>query len=1169
MIYFFHDYELDTNSYELRHSGHPVRIEPKVFDVLMYLVQHQGEIATKEDLYTHLWPDQFVSDSALTYCIAEARKAVGDTGRNQRTIKTVYRRGYSFLAPVHTEGMTRASSEPEPSAVSALPSPAPPLGERRQLTVMWCSMAVASESALQLDPEEQHEVILWAQNRFGEEIQRAEGYLAQRAGHGLLVYFGYPKAREDDARRAVRVGLAIVQASESKPMTEGIHARLHVRVGIHTGLVVVRDVDRGERWEPLALGDAPNIATQLTSFAEPNTVVISPNTAQLVDGYMVCEPKGAYLLDEHTQPLGVYQVSHEGEAQDRLDAVTHARLTSFIGREQELALLQQRWEQVQGGSGQVVLLSGEAGIGKSRVLHQLHDVLTTEALTWMACRCAQDAQQRAFYPLIEYLQRVMQLRREDNSATRLHKLECALAPYGFDLEETIPLLAPLCSVPLSAPYAPSRLPPQRQQQHILEMLLRWFLKEAEWRSSCLVIEDLHWSDPSTQAFLSLLIEHIPATRLMIILTFRPDFVAPPSWSGRSHLIYIALHRLTPVQIEHMLTQIVGGKALPEELQDHLIARTDGVPLFVEEMTRMVLELGLVKERDDHYELAGPYNVRDIPVSLHDSLMARLDCLGTAKSTAQLAATLGREFAFEDIRAVAPEDEATLRHHLTQLVEAELLYQRGLPPQTQYFFKHALIQDAAYQSLLRSTRRHYHGQIAQALEARSPEVRESQPERLAHHYAEAGLPTQAITYWHRASQHAMARAAHLEAIAHVQQGLELTTTLPDAPERWQMELMCQTTLGTALISSKGNTAPEVEEAFMQARRLCQQIGDSPHLFPVLRGLWMFYLTRGEGRIAIELGEHLLQLAEHQPEPVLLLEAHRALAITQLFQGNLLPSRIHFEHAARHYDAEQRHELALRFGEDPGVVSRAYAALNECLCGYPNRALMHVQEALAIAQEPIYPYSLAAVRIVAATVHHFRRELPEMQAHLEAGLALSREHDLPFLIALGLILQGWTMAAQGNCGAGLEQMCQGFEAYHAIRGELGLPHLLTLFADAHRRGGHLEEGLKVIDDALISLERTGERLWEPEIYRRRAALFLQRSVPDTAQAEHDLLTALDAARRMGTKTLELRTALDLSRLWQRQGQPLEARQLLKTISTAMTDGAGTVDLNTAQAWLIELQ
>lgn len=1169
MIYFFLDYELDTGRYELRHAGTPVRIEPKVFDVLLYLIEHQGEVVTKEDLYTHLWPDQFVSDSALTYCIASARKAVGDTGRQKETIKTVHRRGYSFAPPVQTKEEGLESVEEKPFS-----PPAPVVAERRQLTVLWCSMAVASESALQLDPEEQHEVILQAQTLFGEVIHRFEGYMAQRAGHGLLVYFGYPQAHEDDARRAVRVGLAIVQALAQlnqqlqEPHPQKISARLHVRVGIHTGLVVVREVDSGDNREQLALGDAPYIATQLAGYAEPNTVVISPNTWQLVDGYMVCEHRGAYLLDELSQSLSVYQVLHESEARDRLDAVDSARLTSFIGREQELELLRQRWEQVKIGNGQVVLLSGEAGIGKSRMLHRLRDVLTLEPHTWMACRCAQDAQQSAFYPVTEHLQRVIQLRPEDDSEARLHKLECTLQQYGFELDEAVPLLAPLCSVPLSESYKPLRLPPQRQKQCLLEALLRWFLQEAEWQSSCLVIEDLHWADPSTQELLSLLIEHIPATRLFIVLTFRPDFLTPQTWGGRSHLSHIALNRLTLGQVEHMLTQIAGGKPLPEELRDQLVARTDGVPLFVEEMTRMVLELGLVKECDERYELAGSLDVLDIPVTLHDSLMARLDRLGRAKFTAQLAATLGREFSFEDIRAVSPEDEATLQDGLSQLVEAELLYQRGLPPKTQYVFKHALIQDAAYQSLLRSTRRQYRGQIAQALEARSPELRESQPERLAHHYTEAGLPVQAITYWHRASQRAMARAAHQEATAHLHRALELAATLPETRERQQLELMCQTTLGTVMISSKGHAAPEVEEAFMRARQLCLQLGDSPQIFPVIRGLWMFYSTRGEGRTAIELGEHLLQLSDSQPEPALLLEGHRAIAISQLFLGELTSSWTHFEHAATHYDPEQRHQLALRFGEDTGAVSLIYTALNECLRGYPDRALTHAYETLEIAQEPVYPYSLSVVRLITALVNHYRHEQEEMQEHLEACLALAREHELPFMTALGLTFHGWFMAAQGECGAGIAQIHQGLQDYQAIRGQLGLPHILALLADAYRRDGQVEEGLKVMDEALEALDRTGEWMWEPEVYRLRADLLLERAVPDAIQAEHDLLAALEAAQRMGAKTLELRAALDLSRLWQRQGKLSEAHQLLSPVCAAFTEQTATVDLQTARALLAKL-
>ena len=582
--------------------------------------------------------------------------------------------------------------------------------------------------------------------------------------------------------------------------------RLAVRLGIHTGLVVVGEVGGGSRQEHLALGETPNVAARLQGITAPNTLVISAATFQLLGGFFACQPLGTPLLKGLAQPLTVYRVLYESMARSRLEAVGSTGLTPLVGREQEIGLLLERWAQVKDGFGQVVLLSGEAGIGKSRLVQVLKEQVAAEPQAWLTpCQCSPYYQHSALYPMIELLERVaLRFEREESPPQKLRKLEGFLVQYGLPLAEIVPLFAALLSLPLPADYAPLHLSPEQQKQQTLQALLTILLRIAAQQPVLLVMEDLHWVDPTTLEFLSLLFDQCPTARILALFTFRPDF--PPPWTGRAHLTQVTIHRLPRRQAVEVIRQVAYGKTLPPEVVEQIVAKTDGVPLFVEELTKMVLESSLLQEREDCYELTGPLPPLAIPATLHDSLMARLDRLATVKSLAQLGATLGREFSYELLRAVSPWDEETLQRGLHQLVEAEFLYQRGLPPQATYLFKHALIQDAAYQSLLKSTRQQYHQRIAQVLEVRFPEVSETQPELLAHHYTESGLLAQALPLWQQAGQRAIQHSANLEGIEHLTRGLTVLATLPETTDRLQHELDLHVTLGAAFIATRGYAAP---------------------------------------------------------------------------------------------------------------------------------------------------------------------------------------------------------------------------------------------------------------------------------------------------------------------------------------------------------------------------
>jgi class 3 adenylate cyclase len=763
---------------------------------------------------------------------------------------------------------------------SSSQAPRTPDAERRQLTVLFCDLVDSTVLASQLDPEEWREVVRAYQETCAKVIARFEGYIAQYLGDGLLVYFGYPQAHEDDAQRAVRAGLGMVEAMaqlNTRLEPEWV-VQLAVRLGIHTGLVVVGEVGGGTRQEQLALGDTPNIAARLQGLAAPNTVVITGATFQLLGGFFVCQSLGIPVLKGIVQPLETYQVRYESMARSRLEAAGRTGLTPLVGRELEVALRLERWTQVKDGLGQVVLLSGEAGIGKSRLVQVLTEQVAAEPQAWLTpCQCSPYHQNTALYPMIELLERIaLRFEREESPEQKLRKLEGFVVQYGLPLAETVPLFATLLSIPLSVDYAPLTASPEQQKRQTLHTLLTILLRIAAQQPVLFVMEDLHWVDPTTLEFLTLLVDQGPTARILALLTFRPDF--SPPWTGRSHLTQVTLTRLARPQAAELTGRVAHGKALPPEAVEQVVAKTDGVPLFVEELTKTVLESGLLQEREDRYTLTGPLPPLAIPTTLHDSLMARLDRLAAVKGLAQLGATLGREFSYEWLQAVSPWETGTLHRGLQQLVAAEFLYQQGVPPQATYVFKHALIQEAAYQSLLRSTRQRYHQQIAQVLETRFPETAETQPELVAHHYTEAGLTDQAVDFWLRAGQQAAERSANPEAISHLTTALALLRTLSPTPARTQRELLVQTTLGPALMAIKGQAAPEVEHAYARALALCRQLGEAPPLFPVLLGLWRFYLVRGVGQTARELGEQLLPLARHGHDPAQLLAAHQALAVT---------------------------------------------------------------------------------------------------------------------------------------------------------------------------------------------------------------------------------------------------------------------------------------------------
>jgi predicted ATPase len=1026
-------------------------------------------------------------------------------------------------------------------------------------------------------------------------IQPFDGYVAQYLGDGLLVYFGYPQAHEDAAQRAVHAGLAIVDAMEplntSLMLQYGV--RVAVRLGLHTGVVVVGSVGGGGRQEQLALGDTPNIAARLQGLATPDTVVLSAVTASLLYGVFALEDIGVQQLKGVAEPMAVYRVLGTAEPTDDEAEPALDRPPFLVGRDEEIGLLLRRWEQSKEGLGQVVLVSGEAGIGKTALVEALRAHVAQEGATRVGFRSSPYHTHSALYPVIEHLRRVVRLERHDAPATVLAKLGRALQGAHLPQEEVVPLLAALLSLPLSEDrYAALTLTPQQQRQHTLDTLVAWLVETAEHGPVLAVYEDVHWADPSTLELLSMLVEQAPTTSMLHVLTFRSDF-APP-WVPRSHITPITLNRLERPQIEALIRHLAGGKALPAAVVQHILTRTDGVPLFVEELTKMLLESGLLREEETHYVLTGPLASVPIPATLHDALMARLDRLGAAKAVAQLGAVLGREFAYTVLQVLAPLDEATLQVQLGQLVAAELLYQRGRPPRATYRFKHALIQDAAYVSLLKSTRQRMHRQAAQVLETQFPETVAMQPELVAQHYTEAGLSEQAIPYWQRAGQQALQRSASQEAVKHLTKGVELLATLPETPARMQQELDLQIALGAALFATKASSALEVGQTYARAQELCEQIDDTPQIFPALRGLGRFYQGRGALQTARALGERLVRLAQRDATPRICLEAHEALGSNLFYLGEYVTAWTHLEQVIALIDPVVERTLALHLGGAPGVRGLAFAAHTLWCLGYASQAMHQGQEALALAQRLAHSHSLALAQFWITLLHLRRREMASVQVQANALLTLATAQGFPLWIGHGTCWQGWALAMQDQGEAGMAQMHQGMAAVLATGQMLARPYCLAPLAEAAEHSGQTVEGLKLLAEAVAALEASEQGDLLAEAYRLRGELLLKAegrrsqspspplcgrsespSFPPPMQsrrvqnaaltAEECFYQALTIARRQQAKSWELRAAVSLSRLWQQQDRRAEAYDLLAPIYGWFTEGFDTADLQEARALL----
>lgn len=1043
-----------------------------------------------------------------------------------------------------------------------------PDAERRQLTVLFCDLVDSTPLFGQLDPEDLREVMRAYYETCGKIITRFDGYIAQYLGDGLLVFFGYPQAHEDDAHRAVRAGLGIIEAigELNVDLADRHDVELAVRLGCHTGLVVVGEVVGESRHELMAMGDTPNIAARLQGVAASNTLVIGAPTHQLLGGFFDCLSLGTPPLKGVAGPLEAYQVLHESTARTRLDAAAGTvGLTPLVGRAGELEFLQDRWSKALAGQGQVVLVTGEAGIGKSRLVHALTEHVAERQAWLTACQGSAYHRDTAFWPFIDLFERaVLRFERPESPDDKLRKLERFFARSGLPLDDALPGLCSLLSIPWGAAHTFNELPPEQQKQQSMGALLSILRRRAERQPVLFVVEDLHWVDPTTVEFLDLLVENIHASRILALFTCRPDF--DNRWSGNRSVSEVSVNRLAPGEAVELMRRVAEDKPLPGVIAADVVAKTDGVPLFIEELTKTLLESGLLEQQADHYELAGPLPPLAIPNTLHDSLMARLDRLSTTKALAQLGAAIGREFSYALIRAVSPWDEDLLQDGLAQLVRAEFLYQQGVAPRATYRFKHALIQDAAYQSLLKSTRQQHHQHIAAALEAGFPEIVETRPELIAQHYTEAGLIEQAVPYWHAAGRRALRVYANLEATNHAKRGLELLAKLPDSPDRAKRELALQLVLGPSVSFVQGPQA--VETIYARARELARQVGGTPDLFPALSGLAYAQIVRGRMREARALADEYLELAAAQADPLISAVGHSMVAYAAWWQGDFIDVRDHSRDGMALYDPDHFCARTTPYNQNPGIICGYLSALANWMLGYPNQADEAMRQAIAHAKELEDPYGVGLTLLFAAQLAQLRRDPEAALTFADEAIEVSAAHGLYAVELWCLLPRGWAIAQRGDVAAGLSDIREAMDRRRAVDIGAVWPWFLTLLADLEGTLGHFDEGLRALDEAEDWVRRNDERLYAAEAHRVKGELLLRQQLHDPTAAEQCFEQALATACAQQSKSWELRAATSLARKWLRDGLIDEARTLLSPIYNWFTEGFDTADLQDAKSLLEQL-
>jgi class 3 adenylate cyclase/predicted ATPase len=1026
------------------------------------------------------------------------------------------------------------------------------IAERRQLTVMFCDLVGSTALSARLDPEELREIIGAYHRCCTDLVERNGGFVAKYMGDGVLAYFGYPEAHEDDPERAVRAGFTLIDAIGALKATQ----RLKVRIGIATGLVVVGDlIGAGSAQEQAAVGETPNLAARLQALAEPGSIVVADNTRRQIGALFELVDLGPQQFKGFAEAQRAWRVIGENRALGRFEALRMST-APLVGREEELELLLRRWAQSKVEGERVVVLSAEAGIGKSRLAEALRERIADEPHTRLQYYCSPHHQDSALHPIVMQLERAAGFVRNDEPRGRLRKLEVLLAHSSATREE-IALIADMLSVPTDGRYALPEMTAQQRKQKTLQALLGQVERLAVVQPVLMIVEDLQWIDPTSLEWLMLVAEH-RTLRALLLITARPE--GAPSWPAYAHVTTLVLSRLNARDAAIVVERIAGERALPPETVREVVARSDGVPLFVEELAKAVVEAEAP---------SAPLSLSAVPPTLHASLMARLDRLGPiAKDIAQKGAAIGRQFGYELLALIGERPETELRDGLERLTRAGLLFARGSPPDATYTFKHALVQDAAYGTLLRSRRQDLHARIAMEIENHFAEMGQQRPELLAHHATQAGLIERAVVQWGKAGRKSVARSAMAEAVSQLRRGLELVPALPDTPERQRLELELQSALGGALVASIGIAAPETGSAYARARALCEQLGDSVSLIPVLSGQISHHFGRAEYALAQRTAEDLLRLAQSRGDTASELVGSRSMGLNLHLLGEFRAAARNFERVLQLYDPNEHGALTAVAAYDMRALALTYLSVDLFILGHTDEALSRGEEAIAWSRQLNHPHTLGYVLSFSAFVHMFRRENEKAEAMTEEVLALAAVQNLPVWLPSANVFRGYLRVARGDTEA-LAFARQGIAAKKAQGSVLNQPFFLSLLAASCERAGKAEEALSLLAEAFAIAERTGERWFEAELYRLRGDWLLVHCSGMEAEAETCLHRALALARQQAAIMWELRATVSLARFWSGRGRLREAGDLLVPLCDALARSRPIPDIEAARALLIELR
>jgi class 3 adenylate cyclase/predicted ATPase len=1076
----------------------------------------------------------------------------------------------------HRRKLLRAIAELD-GIEKGVPKPAPPTAEpvapheaaeRRQVTVMFSDLVGSTALAGRMDPEDLREIISASQKCVADTVQRFGGFVAKYMGDGVLIYFGYPHAHEDDAERAVRAGLELITTVGALKAA----SPLQTRVGIATGLVVVGDlIGSGEAQERGIVGETPNLAARLQGIAEPNMVVIAGSTRKLLGNLFELQDLGAKEIKGIAEPVRAWAALRAASVESRFEALHASGLTALVGREEELELLLRRWSKAKTGEGQVVLLSGEAGIGKSRLTAALMERLASEPHTRLRYFCSPQHTDSALYPIIGQMERAAGLAHDDTPQARLDKLDAVLTQTSTRIED-VALFAEKLSLPNDGRYPAIELTPEQRRQRTLEALTEQLAGLASQNPVLMIFEDAHWTDPTSVEAFGRMVDRIKTLRGLLIVTFRPEFNAP--WAGRSHVTSVALNRLGGRETAAIIARLVGNKELPSDVMAEIVERTDGIPLFVEEMTKTVLEAeGDGADRRTVATVPSP--TLAVPASLHASLMARLDRLGPAKEVAQIGAAIGREFSHALLAAVVHKPEAELGAALDRLMVAGLLFRQGVPPHATYLFKHALVQDAAYGTLLREPKRVLHARITETLESQFAEIAENQPELLARHCTEAGLIEKAAGLWGKAGQRSLERSALIEAVAQLTRALDQIATLPATPALRGEQIKLQVGLIAPLYHVKGYAAPETRAAAERARLLIEQaeaLGEAPEdpllLFSVLYGFWIANYVAFNGDVMRELAEQFLALAEKQRATVPLMIAHRIIGIFLVNTGDIADGRAQLDRAIALYDPAAHRPLATLFAIDTRVAVLTYRSYALWYLGYPEAALADADYALKDAREVGQAGTLMYALALTSVTHISCGNYAAANAQLNELTVFADEKGASYWRATGMMHQGYILALTGKASEAVQMITSGIAAHRSTGATIAIPSSLSSLARAYAELGQFDHARRCNGEAMIAIETIKQSWCEAEVNRAAGEIALHSPERDAAKAEAYFQRALAIARQQQAKSWELRAAMSMARLWRDQGKRDEARDLVAPVYGWFTEGFDTLDLKEAKALLNEL-